>query len=380
MDDGTKLDHRAVHNVFGTLNGRATYDGLRKLRPNERPFVLTRAAYTGAWRWAASWTGDNTSSWNHLRLTIPTLLNLGVSGYTLVGNDVGGFVGSPPADLLTRWMQLGAFTPLFRNHTGKGTADQEPWMFGPEHEAIQRRAVELRYRLLPYLYTYIEESTRTGLPVMRPMFLEYPEDEKLSAEDIHFRNVFLFGRDLLIAPDVMERVDSYPVMLPKGDWFDYWTGTRVAGGTTLHLTPALDMIPIYVRAGAIIPQQPVVQHTGETPNGPLELRVYPGPDCSGSLYQDDGHSFAYTRGEYRRVQFTCRATENSVRVNISAPEGTCTPWWRSVQIEVYGAERAPREVLIGRTAVKDWKHDAAGRKVVLTLSESGTAVEIQVNY
>ncbi|MCI0354126.1 MAG: glycoside hydrolase family 31 protein [Acidobacteria bacterium] len=380
MDDGSKLDHRAVHNVFGTLNGRATYDGLRKLRPNERPFVLTRAAYTGAWRWAASWTGDNTSSWNHLRLTIPTLLNLGISGYTLVGNDVGGFAGSPPADLLTRWMQLGVFTPIFRNHTQKGSADQEPWVHGPEHEAIQRRAIELRYRLLPYLYTYMEEATRTGLPVMRPLFLEYPNEEKLYADDIHFRNVFLFGRDLLVAPDVMERTDAYDVLLPKGDWFDYWTGARMAGGQTLKLAPALDVIPIYVRAGAIIPQQPVVQHTGEAPNGPLELRVYPGPDCSGSLYQDDGHTFAYTQGQYLRLAYTCQAGADSVRVKISRSEGSFTPWWDRLQIEIYGAERPPREVLVGRTRIKDWQHLAAARKVVINLAETGTAVELQVNY
>lgn len=380
MDDGTKLDHRAVHNVFGMLNARATYDGLRKLRPDERPFVLTRAAYAGAWRWAASWTGDNTSSWNHLRLTIPTLLNLGVSGYTLVGNDVGGYAGSPPADLLTRWTQLGVFTPMFRNHTQKGSADQEPWVHGPEHEAIRRRAIELRYRLLPYLYTYMEEATRDGLPVMRPLFLEYPEDEKLYAKDIHFRNVFLFGRDLLIAPDVMERLDPYEVLLPKGDWFDYWTGARVVGGQTLKLSPALDAVPIYVRAGAIIPQQPVIQHTGETPNGPLELRVYPGPGCAGSLYQDDGRTYAYTRGEYRRISYTCQMTADSVRVKISGPEGSFPPWWRSVQIEVFGAERAPREVLMGRTAVKDWKHDPTAHKVVFTVPETGTAVEVQVNY
>jgi len=380
MEDGSKLDHRAVHNVFGTLNGRATYDGLLKLRPGKRPFVLTRAAYTGAWRWAASWTGDNTSSWNHLRLTIPTLLNLGVSGYTLVGNDVGGFAGSPPPDLLTRWMQLGVFTPIFRNHTVKDSADQEPWVHGPEHEAIRRSAIELRYRLLPYLYTHVEESTRNGLPVMRPLFLEYPEEEKLSSDDIHFRNVFLFGRDLLIAPDVMERIDPYDVLLPRGDWFDYWTGARVAGGQTLHLNPALDTIPIYVRAGAILPQQPVVQHTGETPNGPLELRVYPGPDCAGSLYQDDGRTFAYTRGEYRRISYTCQVAADWVRVKISGPEGSFPPWWRSLQIEVYGAARAPREVLIGRTALKDWKYEAAAHKVVLNVSETGAAVEVQVNY
>ncbi len=380
MDDGSTLDHRAVHNVFGTLNGRATYDGLRKLRSDERPFVLTRAAYTGAWRWAASWTGDNTSSWNHLRLTIPTLLNLGVSGYTLVGNDVGGFAGSPPADLLTRWMQLGVFTPIFRNHTTKGSADQEPWVHGLEHEAVRRSAIELRYRLLPYLYTHVEEATRNGLPLMRPLFLEYPQEEKLYADDIHFRNVFLFGRDLLVAPDVMERVDPYEVLLPQGDWFDYWTGARLSGGQTLKLNPALDSTPIYVRAGAILPQQPVVQHTGETPNGPLELRVYPGPDCAGSLYLDDGRTFAYTRGEYRRISYTCQVTTDSVRLKIAGPEGTFPPWWQSVQIEVFGAERAPREVLIGRTVVRDWRHDAAARKLVITLAETGTAVEVRVNY
>ncbi len=380
MDDGSALDHRAVHNVFGTLNGRATYDGLRKLRPGERPFVLTRAAYTGAWRWAASWTGDNTSSWSHLRLTIPTLLNLGVSGYTMVGNDVGGFAGSPPPDLLTRWMQLGVFTPIFRNHTVKGSADQEPWVHGPEHEAIRRSAIELRYRLLPYLYTYIEEATRNGLPLMRPLFLEYPQEEKLYADDIHFRNTFLFGRDLLVASDVMERLDPYEVLLPKGDWFDYWTGARVSGGQMLQLNPPLDVIPIYVRAGAILPQQPLVQHTGETPSGPLELRVYPGPDCAGSLYQDDGRTFAYARGDYRRISYTCQVAADWVRVKISGPEGSFPPWWQNVRIEVFGAERAPREVVVGRTIMKDWKYDPAARKVVFTLLETGTAVEFQVNY
>jgi len=135
-----------------------------------------------------------------------------------------------------------------------------------------------------------------------------------------------------------------------------------------------------VRAGAIIPQQPLVQHTGEMPNGPLELRVYPGPDCAGSLYLDDGRTFAYTRGEYRRISYTCQVTKDSVRVKIAGPEGTFPPWWHSVQLEVFGAERAPREVLIGRTVVKDWKHDAAARKLVITLAETGTAVEVQVNY
>ena len=183
LDDGSTLDHRAIHNVFGMENVRATYDGLRKLQLNERPFVLTRAAYAGAQRYAATWTGDNSSTWNHLAMSVPQLLSLGMSGYALVGDDIGGFAGSPPADLLTRWFEVGALNPIYRDHTAKGTADQEPWVHGPEHEAIRRRYVELRYRLLPYIYTGVEESARTGIPLMRPLFLEYPDAPSLYRED-----------------------------------------------------------------------------------------------------------------------------------------------------------------------------------------------------
>jgi len=184
-------------------NARATYEGLRRLQGDERPFVLTRAAYAGAQRYAASWTGDNSSTWNHLRMSIPNLLNLGISGYPLVGDDIGGFNGSPTAELLTRWLELGAFNPIYRDHTMKGSADQEPWVHGPEHEAIRRRYIELRYQLLPYLYTGIEEASRTGIPLMRPLFLEYPETASLAGND----SEFLFGRDLLVAPKVWDMID-----------------------------------------------------------------------------------------------------------------------------------------------------------------------------
>ena len=175
LDDGTTLDHRAVHNVFGMENVHATYDGLRKLRPNERPFILTRAAYSGAQRYAATWTGDNSSTWNHLKMSVPQLMNMGLSGFPMVGDDIGGFAGSPPMDLLTRWIEVGAFNPIYRDHTSMGTNDQEPWVGGLEQEAIRKRYIELRYRLLPYSYTALEETARTGLPLMRPVFLDYPQ-------------------------------------------------------------------------------------------------------------------------------------------------------------------------------------------------------------
>ncbi len=349
LDNGTTTDHRAIHNVYGMLNARATYEGLHRLRPEERPFVLTRAAFAGAQRYAASWTGDNTSSWNHYRLTIPTLLSLGVSGYPFVGADAGGFLGSPPADLLTRWFELGAFYPLFRDHTTKGTADQEPWVHGPEHEAVRRRYIELRYQLLPYIYTSFEESTSTGIPLMRPIFLEYPDAQAFYGED----REFLFGRDLLVAPKLFETLDAYDVNFPPGEWYDYWTGAKHKSGPPLKVNPPLDLIPLYVRAGAILPEQPIIQYTDEAPAGPLELRVYPGSDCRGSLYSDDGRTYAYTRGEYLRVSYSCQPTVDSLAIIISGQQGSYKPWWKQVRLEVFGMEKAPKEVRAGDRGLSD---------------------------
>jgi alpha-glucosidase len=348
-----KAGHREIHNVFGMQNVRATYDGLLALRPNERPFVLTRAAFAGTQRYAATWTGDNQSTWVHYRLSLPTLLNMGISGYALTGVDVGGFDGSPKPDLLTRWMQLGAFLPLFRNHTASGTRDQEPWVHGPEHEAMNRRAIETRYRLLPYIYTSMEETSRTGVPIMRAFFLEHPREGRIPG--INDRE-FFFGPDLLVAPKLNEMLDKYEVLFPDGIWYDYWTGKQVDAKSrsawdpqydeaapqnppnilSLTVDPSLDTIPVYVRGGAIIPQQPVVQTTMQKPDGPLELRVYPGPNCQGSVYTDDGTSFAYKKGDYFRQSFTCEVTSTGVTVKLSAAEGKYTPWWTQIQIVAFG--------------------------------------------
>ncbi len=376
LDDGTTKDHRAIHNVYGMLNVRATYEGLRRLRPDERPLVLTRAAYAGTQRYAASWTGDNTSSWNHYRLTIPTLLSLGVSGYAFVGVDIGGFNGSPPADLLTRWIELGVFTPFYRNHTMKGSADQEPWVHGPEHEAIRRRYIELRYQLLPYIYTSFEESTNTGIPLMRPIFLEYPDVPALYGED----REFLFGRDLLVAPKVFETLDAYDVHLPPGEWYDYWTGAKHKSGPPLKVNPPLDLVPLYVRAGAILPEQPVVQSTDEAPAGPLELRVYPGGDCRGSLYLDDGKSYAYTRGNSLRVDYSCQPAADSLAITISGHKGSYRPWWEQVRLEVFGLEKAPKEVRADGHSLAEWAYSSERHAVTFTLRESSSGWAIVLRY
>ncbi len=216
--------HAEIHNVFGMENERATYDGLLKLRPDERPFVLTRATYAGGQRYGFTWTGDNSATWNHLRLGTQMLLNLGLSGISFVGDDIGGFNGSPPPDLLTRWIEIGAFNPLYRDHTTKGSLPQEVWVHGAKQEDIRRRYIETRYRLLPYIYTLADEASRTGLPLVRPVFLEFPEMFAPASSGFNALDTeFLLGPDLLVAPPPFaEMLDDYTVSYPKGDWYDFW--------------------------------------------------------------------------------------------------------------------------------------------------------------
>jgi alpha-glucosidase len=366
MDDGTMQPHLAIHNVFGMENVRATSEGLLKLRPNERPFVLTRAAYAGTQRYAATWTGDNVSVWNHLGMSTPMLLSMGISGYGLVGDDIGGFAGTPTPDLLTRWIEAGVFNPIYRDHTGKGSGDQEPWAHGAEHEAIRKHFIEERYRLLPYIYTNIEEMTRTGIPLMRPLLLEYPQLPEFFDDD----HEFLFGRDLFVSPVTTELLDTKVIQLPPGSWYDYWTGEKTTDRELKKLNPALDQVPVYVRAGAIIPRQPLVQNTGETPHGPLELSVYPGLDCQGSLYEDDGHSLNYQKGELLRVNYSCQLGQEAVKVSSSIEKNGYKPWWNSAEVSVYGMDKAPQAVRVGDTTIHEWRFDSKQHAVIFLVPEA----------
>jgi len=363
--EGRKTDHREIHNVFGMQNARATYEGLLRLQPEVRPFVLTRAAYAGTQRYAATWTGDNSSTWNHMRISIPQLLNLGLSGYSFVGDDIGGFAGSPTPELLTRWMELGVFNPIYRNHGTKGSRNREPWVDGPQHESIRRQYIELRYKLLPYIYTGLEESSRTGVPLMRPMFLEYPSEDGLQLIETEF----MFGSDLLVASKVDEKLGPYEVKLPQGLWYDFWTGKTVSGATQ-NIDPPLDAVPVFVRAGAIIPQAPVVQSTSEVPKGSLELSVYPGSDCHGSLYQDDGNTFAYQRGEFRRMQFTCDSSSESIKFKFATSQAQYKPWWTTIKATFFGLSRKPRQLQSGQDVMQGWGYDAARGSVSVNLPAS----------
>ncbi len=338
-----KTTQAETHNITGMLNACATYEGVKKLAPDKRPFVMTRASYAGGQRCSATWTGDNTSSWAHLSLSTTQLVSLGLSGFAYSGADIGGFAGNAPSpDLLTRWIEVGAFNPIMRDHYQKGKPEQEVWVHGPEHEAIRRRYIEERYRLMPYIYGLAEENSRTGLPLMRPVVLEYPAmvkgDRVGGTED-----QFLLGRDLLIAPPMTwESLAPYDIMLPGPGWYDYWTGAQVAG-VTFKETPKLDRLPVFVRPGSIIPKQPLIQSTAETPKGAMELHVYPGGDCAGSLYFDDGVSFGYQRGQFLRQAISCDATS----LTFDPRAGSYKPWWTGFDVAIHGWKGAVPKVTLG---------------------------------
>jgi alpha-glucosidase len=294
--DGLPGTHARYHNVFGMQMARSTFEGVRKLRPDARPFVLTRAGYAGVQRYSAIWTGDNVASWDHLRLSLQMLLNLGVSGVPLVGSDVGGFSGNPTPELYTRWLQAAALTPFLRSHSEYGSNPHEPYSFPREFVNVNRASIELRYRLLPYLYSLFHEHTETGAPLMRPLWFEYPDD----ARTYLVEDEYLVGRDLLVAPVVVELTAKRKVYFPKGDnWVDWWTGQVYEGGKETEVNAPLERLPLFARAGAVIPTQPVVQHTGEMSSAPLTLVVVRGADGQGSFYDDAGEGYDYARGSSR---------------------------------------------------------------------------------
>jgi alpha-glucosidase len=396
--------HLEVHNIFGMQNSRGTFEGLLKISPDTRPFVMTRASYAGGQRYAATWSGDNSSTWNHLRQTTPQLINLGLSGFAMSGADVGGFAGSPQPELLTRWLEVAAFHPIDRDHTVIDSKPQEPWENGTQEDVdLRRHYIEERYHLLPYIYTTAEEMSRTGLPIMRPLLLEFPAPTADGSPiDLANGNVFMLGPDLLIAQSPYpDEVDDYAVALPPVGWYDYWTGAMVEGAAgrraidntrveqpEVHIHRNLETLPVFARAGSIVPEQPLVESTDEKPQGPLTLRVYPpslpGNDCGGSLYLDDGQSYAFRNGDFLRVEFTCRATAQGLSVQVLPHTGSFAPWWKVVSIDVYGASRPATGASVvidgaSATAVTPG-FDGEHHRISAVLADDGKGLEYAVTY
>ncbi len=311
---GEQLTHRFFHNAYGMEMARATYEGLLRLRPDERPFVLSRSGTGGIQRYATVWTGDNTSQWEHIALAISMCLNLSMSGVAFVGVDIGGFWNDSNGELLVRFAQLGAFLPFCRNHNARFSISQEPWMFGEPFESAYREAIELRYRNLPYLYTLFAEAARTGAPIIRPLYYHYPQNpQALASED-----QLLIGESLLSAP-ISSASGQRSVYLPPGTWFDYWTGEAHDGDQSLTIAAPLSRWPLFVRANSILPQAPLMQYSDEKPVDPLIIDCYLSVGGQGSytLYEDDGSTQAYTRGSFAETQITVQSSGDKVEVSIT---------------------------------------------------------------
>ncbi len=355
-DEGENSTFAKNRNVFALLMARATFNGLRELRPNERPYVITRAAYAGIQRYSTMWTGDNTSTWESLALSLPMFETLGLSGEAFVGADIGGFMGRCNGELLARWYQVGFLTPFCRNHKQLSGYDQEPWRFGKYYEDIIRRYLKLRYRLLPFLYSTLEESHGTGVPFFRPLLLNYQND----ANTLNIDDEFMVGDELLAAPVLGPGITGRLLYLPEGTWFDYWTGKEFQGGSTIYAEAPLDTVPLFVREGSILPMQPEMNYVGEKSADPISFDIY--PDSTGSagtsLYEDDGISPAYLTGTIRRTNVRVSHTGATQQIDLAAPTGTYTPTPRSFVFLVKAAA-VPAEVLLDGASLPSISPDAA---------------------
>jgi alpha-glucosidase/alpha-D-xyloside xylohydrolase len=348
------------------IRTRMYWEGSKLWRPNDRPFALHRNGYAGMQRYAAFlWSGDVRSRWETLRTHVQVAVNTGLSGIPYWGTDIGGFIPTSEytGELHVRWFQFGAFCTSFRAH-GRHWHLRLPWgwdggdggpketttfnpdpaeLKNPQVEPILKKYLELRYRMLPYTYTAVRECCDTGLPIMRALWLHYPDDAAAVARG----DQYLWGRDVLVAPVVEKGASSRRLYLPRGTWFDFWTEERAEGGREIERKVNLETMPLYVRAGAILPLGPVKQYAEEPVDAPLTLIVYPGADGASSLYEDDGKTFAYRKGEWMRIEMSWKDAER--RLTLRLARGACmlAPVKRLIEVRVAG-ERKTRAIVFDR--------------------------------
>ncbi len=326
--DGHPTTHQQAHNVYGLEMTRASYEGARTLT-GKRPFILTRAGYAGLQRYTAIWTGDNRAEEDHMLAGVRLLNSLGLSGVAFTGMDIGGFTGNPTVGLYARWMQLGAFIPYFRNHTGVNTKSSEPWAYGEEVLEIARNYINLRYRLLPYIYSAFYEASQSGMPVMRSLAIDYTHDANVY--DTRFQNQFQLGKAFLVAPFESTK-DFGEIYFPAGRWYNLYTDELQAGGETKVVPLGLQKIPVFVKGGSIIPMQTLVQTTAEKPADTLFLHVYKGDTANTIVYyEDDGESYDYENGGFYK-----RIIRYDDRLTLEKAEGKFSSKFNNIKLILHG--------------------------------------------
>ncbi|TXD82665.1 glycoside hydrolase family 31 protein [Subsaximicrobium wynnwilliamsii] len=320
--------HDEIHNVYGLTWDKVVTEQFEKHNPNQRVFQMTRAAYSGIQRYAFGWSGDSgngedvTDGWANLANQIPLGLSAGLGLIPFWTTDISGYCGEITdypefAELYVRWLQFGIFNPLSRAHH-EGNNAVEPWLFGKQAEKIAKASIELKYQLQPYLYSYARQSYDTGIPIMRALVLEYPKDENTFNID----DQFMFGEYLLIAPVVEEGAKTRSVYLPKGEWIDYNNpATTYNGGTTIKYPVTLETIPMFVKAGSIIPKSPIVPYTGALKNAPVILEIFPSNNMNSfELYEDDGETNNYKNDEFALTKIEAENAPSILKVDIDVPQ------------------------------------------------------------
>ncbi|MEM7383444.1 MAG: glycoside hydrolase family 31 protein [Verrucomicrobiota bacterium] len=309
--DGHSCSHRRGHNVYGMQMARATEEGVKRFSGDERPFAITRSGYAGVQRYACGWTGDNIASWEHLRIANIQCQRLSLSGMSFIGSDIGGFIETPDGELYVRWLQLGIFHPFCRTHSSQDYGSQEPWSFGEPFTSLARGVIEMRYRLLPYLYTAFWQHVRKGTPILRSLPLIDHEDPEM----LHREEEFGVGDSLLVCPVSKAGVDGRWLYLPQGRWFDFWTGKSEKGGTEVWADAPIERFPFYVREGTVLPLAPVRQHVGAGRLSVNEWRVYCGVGTFESvLYEDGGDGYGDQEGQFLEKRFVIKGSVNEVEL------------------------------------------------------------------
>jgi len=309
--DGNHCSHRKAHNIYGMQMARATYQGLKKFSYPKRPFVITRAAYSGTQRYTSTWTGDNVATWDHLAIANNQAQRMCMSGFSFAGSDIGGFAEQPNGELFVRWIQLGVFHPFCRVHSSGDHGDQEPWTFGKSMTDIARKFIEIRYQLLPYLYTAFWRYTNEGVPILKSLVLFDQEDQHT-----HHRNdEFIFGEKILVCPILEPNAKGRRMFIPRGDWYNFWTDELVQGGEEKWVDADIDSLPIFVKAGAIIPKYPIQQYVGEKVIDQLKLAIYfkEGKEES-QVYEDAGDGYDNKKGRYSLRNFKLIGKKNSLTI------------------------------------------------------------------
>jgi alpha-glucosidase len=364
--------HGEVHNAYGSEMARASREGILDHGGGRRPFVITRAGYAGIQRHALVWTGDNSSSWEHLRDVIPELLNLSLSGVPFCGADVGGFLDHCPPELFVRWFQLATFTPFFRNHSNLGTRAQEPWAFGSEIEGICRAYLHLRYQWLPQLYSLLAGARETGAPLMRPLLWHYPNDPR----SVSCGSEFLVGRDLLVAPILEAGTAARSVYLPPDLWYDFWTGELIQGGEDVLTEAPLDRLPLFVRAGSIFALGSVGAWSGSEDRSVVTLACWPGTDGELAWYEDDESTEAYQQGVFLRRTIRSARRRSRFRIDFAPVEGTFASRVLSWHLRVHGCGFRARARFSGVTGTASVDSESGIFEIDMPNSSGEMSVEL----